>query len=161
MAASLQSVSQPVGLVDIGGRTTDIAVALPGWEVDTKYTGTIRTGYLDILKALSDQLKEKYKTGDIEISALEKAVKNNAIQLFTGDPVDITEEVTKARRMVSGEIIREVGRRFGNVKHMAGICYFGGGAEDMRKDLEEEKVVIPEKPQFSNARGYLKIAKYL
>ncbi len=159
----VQEVHQPVGLVDIGGRTTDIALALPGFEIDSQYTGTIKTGYLDILATLNRLLREKYKTGDIEVSTLEKAAREGTIELFMGEEaVDIAVEVKKARSMVSGEIMREVGRRFSNVKHMAGTCYFGGGAEDMRDDLQKEKnVFIPERPQFANARGYWKIARFL
>ena len=32
-----EDTDRPVGLVDIGGRTTDIAVALPGFQIDPDF----------------------------------------------------------------------------------------------------------------------------
>ena len=152
-----------VGLVDIGGRTTDIAVALPDFKIDPDFTSTIPTGYLDVCEKLNEFLIEDYKTGRIDITILDSALRTGEIQLYRDqESVDISEQVNRAVEIISGDITREVERKLGKANHLAGICYFGGGAEHMREQLEKQSNVhVPERPQFSNARGYLKTMKYL
>ena len=157
-------VSQPVGLVDIGGRTTDIAVVVQGlnFEVEQEFTGTLKTGYLDVLEKLNEYISEKYSVGKLEIAVLDQSLREGEITLGMGEPVNIQEEIKNAKKVISNGIMREVGRRFTKVSQMAGVCYFGGGAENMREELKElqHDVIIPERTQFSNARGYLKIAQF-
>ena len=159
--APRSEVTSPVGLVDIGGRTTDIAVVTGGlsFDIEPEYTGTLKVGFLDLYQDLNEKLTDRYNCGKIEIAALDTALQTGKIQLFTEEPVDISEEIEQSKKAISKEIMREVGRRFSKVQHMAGVAYFGGGAENMRADLEKgQNVIIPGRAQFANARGYLKIA---
>ncbi|GAA4649338.1 hypothetical protein GCM10023116_16120 [Kistimonas scapharcae] len=157
-----ESTARPVGLVDIGGRTTDITVALPGFRIDAEHTGTIELGYLDVCSHLNDLLIKHHDAGRISTFALDKALQTKEIQLYRGSKLDISELVEKAVSIVSNEIAREVERRFMKAGHLAGICYFGGGAENMRSQLSKSmNVHIPEKAQFANARGYLKALEYV
>ena len=154
--------TRPVGLVDIGGRTTDIAVCLPGFQIDPDYTGTIDKGYLDVCSKLNEFLIRDFDSGPLNTAVLDESLRTQTIQLYRGQSAqDISEQVSAAIGFVSGEILREAERKLKG-GHLAGICYFGGGAEHMREQLSKKKnVYIPERPQFSNARGYLKTMTFL
>ena len=154
-------VTNPVGLVDIGGRTTDIAVVTGGlsFNIEPEHTGTLKVGYLDLYEKLNELLSDRFHCGRFETPVLDHALRTGEIKIFQDEPVEIVEQIEKAKKIISREIMREVGRKFSNVKSLAGIAYFGGGAEDMRADLVKgQNVIIPERAQFANARGYLKIA---
>ena len=155
-------VINPVGLVDIGGRTTDIAVITGGlqFEVVPEYTGTINIGYLDIYQRLNEFISNRFDYHHhIDISVMEQAVRSGQITLFNNQPIDISEQIADAKKDVTRRIMREVGRRFSKVNQLAGVCYSGGGAEDMRSDLmKENNMIIPDRAAFANARGYRKIA---
>ena len=153
---------RPVGLVDIGGRTTDIAIVLPGFQIDPDYTGTIDKGYLDVCSRLNEFLIRDFDSGVLDTAVLDASLRSKSIQLYRGQQEDISDQVSHAIKSVSGEIMREVERKITKASHLAGICYFGGGAEHMRAELEKQQNVhIPDNPQFSNARGYLKTMTFL
>ena len=158
----IEEHARPVGLVDIGGRTTDIAVCLPGFQIDPDFTGTIDKGYLDVCEKLNEYLIREFDTGSLSTSVLDASLRSKSIQLYRGqDAVDISEHVSNAVNYISNEILRDVERKLKG-EHLGGVCYFGGGAEHMRKRLQEKKnTFVPERPQFSNARGYLKTMKFL
>ena len=152
---------RPVGLIDIGGRTTDIAVISGGqaFQIEPEYTGTLAVGYLDIFQKVNAYINQQgFYDGVLETAVLDQAVRTGTIELFN-EPVDISEGVRDAKAVVVREIQREVERRFAKVKGMAGQCYFGGGAEDLRETLTGDRIIIPKRAQFSNARGYRKIAR--
>ena len=149
--------TRPVGLVDIGGRTTDIAVVLPGFQIDPDFTSTINRGYLDVCGKLNEYLIREHDCGTIETSVLDDALRTKEIQLVRGEMTDISEHCENAIGYVSGEIMREAERKLSRASHLVGTCYFGGGVEHMREQLSRGKsTFIPDRPQFSNARGYLK-----
>ena len=151
------------GLVDIGGRTTDIAVAMRGLQIDPDFTSTIPIGYLDVAHKLGEYLTDVFDCGQLDMSVLEETLVTNKIPLFRGEePIDATEMVIDAKEFVTNEITREVEQRLGKANHMESIAYFGGGAESMRESLANNKLAyIPEDPQFANARGYLKAMTFL
>ena len=103
-----------------------------------------------------------FDSGPLNTAVLDESLRTQTIQLYRGQSAqDISEQVSAAIGFVSGEILREAERKLKG-GHLAGICYFGGGAEHMREQLSKKKnVYIPERPQFSNARGYLKTMTFL
>ena len=158
----VEKQSQPVGLVDIGGRTTDIAVVLPGFKIEPDFTGTINIGYLDVCSKLNEFLNDQYKCGDLNTAVLDESLRTKTIKLYRDGVIDVSQEVDDAIKIISGEVMREVERKLNKANHLLGVCYFGGGAEHMQEQLKKkEHVFIPERPQFSNARGYLKTLKFL
>ena len=157
---NFQDLSSPVGVVDIGGRTTDVAVINPDLGVEPKYTETFRIGHLDIYKELKNILKEQFTISDYDVRVLDKAVRTKEINIL-GEKKYIEKEVNLAIKRISNKIMRAVDVKFSDVE-LPIIAYIGGGSETLRGELSmDEKNFIPDRPQFANARGYLKFMKIM
>ena len=146
-----------VGLVDIGGRTTDIAV-VNGMSISTESIDTVKLGYLDVMDHLNELLNIRFNdSGQFAISALDKALRTQQIEVESGRVEDISQEVENVLHAFSDRTLQEIGRILGNRGQLSGTCYFGGGVEHIRNIiLQQPKVFIPENPQFSNVIGCLK-----
>lgn len=147
-----------VGLVDIGGRTTDIVVVKPGLEIVDESIRTLPHGYLDVFEKLNELINIKYpESGQFAINTLDIAMRNKRIEVATGRDVSIDSEVDQCIKIFTSELMDDVNRVLGNGKQLSGTCYFGGGVEHIRGHIQSlPKVMIPDDPQFSNARGNLK-----
>ncbi|MCX4030201.1 ParM/StbA family protein [Endozoicomonas sp. SM1973] len=150
--------SQPIGVADIGGRTTDSAIILPDMSLVPEATGTIPLGYLDIIDQLNQILNQRYNTGKIDTYLLEQVMQSDdkKVSFFMDqEPVDISEEIEQAHKYIANKIMREIDKKLLSAnRSLGGICYFGGSAQAMRDELlKTQNSFIPEKPQGSNARG--------
>lgn len=155
------SQSHAVAVADIGGRTTDICVVQPDYSLISEYTSTLNLGCLDIVAEANRLISERYGVGTINPLAMYKVLETGTIDLGRGKVQDVTEETQQATQTIAGRIRREIERRTGNVPHLEGFCYLGGGAEQLKAFMIGNNVFIPERPRFSNARGYLKIMQYM
>ena len=63
----------------------------------------------------------------------------------------------------AADTMRAVRERIGTGKDLAWVLFCGGGAIAMRAQLARRypHCRFPDHPQFANARGMLKIAKYI
>lgn len=155
------SQSHAMAVADIGGRTTDICVVQPDYSLVTEYTSTLNIGCLDIAAEANRLISERYGIGKINLMAMYQVLETGRIDLGQGKVQDVTEETRQATRTIAGRISREIERRTGNVPHLEGFCYLGGGAEQLRNFITSDNIFIPNRPTFSNARGYLKIMQHL
>ena len=150
-----------VGLVDIGGRTTDIAVIVREMEIYTDTISTIPMGYLDVMANLNELINIQYKnTGKFALSDLEKALTARTMEIESGRVENIGVLVDQAISIFTASLFRDVSHIIGNAGQLSGTCYFGGGVHHIKETIkEQEKVFIPEDPQFCNAIGALKAFK--
>lgn len=155
------SQSHAVAVADIGGRTTDICVVLPDYSLITEHTSTLNIGCLDIASEANRLISERYGVGTINLMAMYQVLETGRIDLGQGKVQDVSEETQQATKTIAGRITREIERRTGNVPHLEGFCYLGGGAEQLKSFIAGNSVYIPERPTFANARGYLKIMQYM
>ena len=157
---AVQKMTQPVAVVDIGGRTTDVAVVTPDFSIEPASSGTLKVGILDAYNLLNKKLMaQHYLDSNIDIFVLSEAFKSNAIQIDMTKPRDIGHLVKEIKQSIAAKILREVERKIDKVPHLQGICFVGGGAEALRQNLKTlgGNIFIPKDPVFSNCRGYLKI----
>lgn len=148
---------ESVGVIDIGGRTTDCAVVLPGRRIDHARCGSADIGALNVVEELRVAL---LKSMGVEFPgvALEQALRTRTIKKY-GKVVVIAAEVDAAIAQATDSVMREVNRRLGDAVDLDRILLVGGGAY-LFKDVAKRypNVTIPEQPEFANARGF---AKYL
>lgn len=155
------NVSRPAAIVDIGGRTTDTVVVLPGWRVDHARSGTGNIGVLDLYESLRTRLCVKFAINDIPAQALEDAVKTGHVMMW-GKSILVEEHVVEAKREIGEQILREVSRRIGRAADLEKVLFVGGGAtvfEHLKSTFPNAD--SPEHPQFANARGMLKFMTYV
>lgn len=155
-----QDMNGRVAVIDIGGRTTDIAVVIKGTALDEQNSGSANQGALDVYKALNASLNMKYKLREeFPVADLADAVRTGSFEMW-GEKQDVRDLVTEAVRQVEANIGREIDRRLGGV--MAGLrkLIFVGGGSALFKDLPARyrNGHVGTDPEFANARGLFKFA---
>lgn len=160
----LQGVQGLVGIVDIGGRTTDVAVVEVGIGDDMRIhhdkTGTINKGVLDAVALIGDGLRVKFDVSDeLPRSIAEQAIRTGAVQLF-GKEHQVGDLVQGAVNEVGDQIQRAVTRFLGQGAMLSKILFVGGGAAVFHRVVGSfgDHAEIVREPEFANARGMYKFA---
>lgn len=147
--------SETVAVIDVGGRTTDIAVIRPNGALDHKQSGSENIGVLAVVEAISAAVNAEYKC-KVDPSRVQNSLRTGMLSLW-GKPYDISEIIGKCKADVFGKLMREVNRRLGDANDIDKMLLVGGGA-NLFKSLCDiyPHMIIPEDPEFSNARGFAK-----
>lgn len=159
---SLNLFKKPVAFIDIGGRTTDVAVILPDMNVDHSCSGTEDVGVLDLYKFIKPKLQDRLKLNDVPLALMQQAVKENKVDLW-GESHDVADIVAEGVADISKRIVRVARRLFGDGATLERVVIVGGGACVFGDALLEEFGRIgkvAEFPEFANARGMFKFMKY-
>lgn len=157
-----------VAIVDIGGRTTDIATVVSssnpaeGARVDFQRSGTANIGVLDVYKAVESAIGSKFKIRDrFPTKQIDDAVRNGTIKLW-GKDNDVSAIVDDVIKEHQAKIVREVDRRIQSGASMNAIVFVGGGSALFKKIADDfQNGVMAEDPEFANARGLFKFFKNL
>lgn len=153
--------TSPVGIVDVGGRTTDIAVVIGGAQINHEKSGTANIGVLDVYKAVQSGIHKKFEIRDaFSLNMLEQAVRTGEIRLF-GSKHDIKEVVKNAVDEQQIKIKLEIERKLGQAATLDAVVFVGGGAS-LFAGLPElfRNGVRPPDPEISNARGMWKFFRW-
>ena len=152
-----------LGFVDIGGKTTDSAVIINGGStVDGRRSGTDNLGGLSLHRAVEQRLKQHFKVGALTPAKVDQAVRTGVVKLY-GKDLECAEIVNEEKAALAQQIIAATQRKIGDGADLERVYFVGGGAALLRdhlKDLFPHGEFV-EDPQFANARGMLKAAKYL
>lgn len=151
------NLEESIGIIDIGGRTTDIAVVLPGRQIDHARCGSADLGVLNVIEEVAIALKKEHKV-TLGADKIEPALRTGTVKLW-GKDVDIKPLIDQAVTGVLSAVMREVNRRLGSAVDLDRILLVGGGAYVFAKVAQQyPNITIPEEPEYANARGF---AKYL
>lgn len=143
-------------VLDIGGRTTDIAIILPGNDIGK--IETINWGVSNMRDNLCKLIEDKLDL-KLDSMVLDEALMDKKAHIF-GEETDFAEEWNTAVSVVLKEIFAaaaNIRKEFPSIREM--ICFGGGAAlceEKIRNEYPSVKMV--ENPDGANARGYLKFA---
>lgn len=147
------SLDETVGVIDIGGRTTDVAVMLPGGKPDHARKGSAMIGVLNVVSDLETALLPQ---GKFPSMVIEKALRTRTIKRH-GSELDISEAIDKAVRDVGEKIKRSVDRILNDTVDIDRILLVGGGAYFFKEALSGyPQLLVPSTPEFANARGFAK-----
>jgi plasmid segregation protein ParM len=150
-----------IGVVDIGGQTIDISVVWLGQkgelmtERDNLVTEDI--GVLDVHKILKRQIMSVHKVDDVSSEDLDRALTTGRIWIWTKDH-SVEDEIIEAVREVGEQLQAPILSTFGKgISSLENILFVGGGSYLFR-DLVSmfPNAVVPDQPEFANARGLLK-----
>lgn len=160
----LEEIHDPdgsVAVVDIGGRTTDIAVVVSGRDIDHAHSGTENVGVLDVYETLAKGLRQRFRLRErFPINHLDQAVRTGRIELW-GEESDIRDLVRDAKMEAEGKLAREIQRKIGMAATLKAVLFVGGGANlfnAISKHFRNGHII--EDPEFANARGLYKYSKY-
>lgn len=149
-----------IAIVDIGGRTTDIALIDCG-ELDMEKSTTIEQGMLSIKQQLSEQIHAKFNA-QVNMGALNKAIESGKVKLF-GDDVDVSDLIRQAKQTTLSRIEAETKRLLNNASDIDQVVFVGGTAA-AASDLIDgwfRNQIIGDDPAFANARGACKNAELM
>lgn len=154
-------ISGRTAIVDIGGRTTDIAVVINGQAIDHSVSGTDNIGVLDVYNALGKSIRREFKIREkFPLEQLDKAVRTGKFLMWNKEQ-DVSALVEDIIIEYEGKIAREVERRIGSAANLNAVVFVGGGSALFRSISGRfPNGFMAEDPEFSNARGLYKFLKY-
>lgn len=151
-----------IAVVDIGGRTTDIAVILNGNIFEPNSSGTENIGVLDVRNELKNLINKKFNINDeFSNSVLDKALRTGSLKLW-GKEQNIKELIQQASHGPVQKLERMIVQKLGRGSDLDAILFVGGGASCFSsiKNLFPNNGIIVKDSEFANARGLYKYAKY-
>lgn len=151
-------LSGPIGVVDVGGRTTDIAVIVHNNRslgIDHSRSGSEDIGVLDTLGDIELSIRQHFRISNIPLGSLRKALETGTAKIW-GKDEDVSAFVEAAKKKTAERIRRAVSGKFGDGSDLDRILFVGGGAHSFGRILGYPNVTIPKDPEYSNSRGFLK-----
>ena len=156
-----------IAIIDIGGRTTDIATLdIGGTSIDLKKSGTRDIGGLYLRDNIKLALMKEYNLNNVSNTILDKVITGNSFR-NCGKIVDVTHIVTAEKKIITNQINSFINQVLDvDFNEYGIIAFIGGGSLLFRDELkylysEYGNVVLVDDPQFANARGMLKFNKYV
>lgn len=145
-----------VGIVDIGYKTSDLALADDLEFVGKKSISTefaMSTAY----NIIAQKIQEKYKVGK-EHYELDKVIESGVLRV-AGVPHDISDIKKEALGSLADILISEVNSIWDR-REIDVIMLTGGGGKAIAEYFlpRFQQGVLVNGPQFANVRGYLKLA---
>lgn len=150
-----------IAVVDIGGRTTDIAYVIGGNRLDNDRSGTQNIGVLEVQNKLDALICERFRLTSSQFApkVLDDALRSGKIKVF-GKHEDITDLIARATPEPSARLETMIRQKIGDGAELDAILFVGGGAKLFSAAAKGfRNAVIPQDPEFSNARGLYKYAR--
>ena len=144
--------SDEVLILDIGFNTIDFLVVIEGQK---KMGGTLeKEGTERMLELFRKELTVDYLK-NLPVSRLLEAFERG-YTIIEGEKIDLTPEKQKAIQRYEEILRTRLRNEIGNLlSEMENVVVAGGGAYYLRSLRPD--AIIPDKPEFSQARGYTKI----
>ncbi|QTP13315.1 ParM/StbA family protein [Serratia symbiotica] len=151
-------------IIDIGGHTTDVAVLLPKMKISIKRSGSSSVGVLSLEDELQRVLASQFNTniGNITKRQIEMAIHQGKV-IIARKEVDVSDIVTAQKAALFERIVMAVNKTMGSDEDIENLIFVGGGAIVFEKQLTARysQCLIPPQPEFANARGMMKLAKFI
>lgn len=156
-------VNVSIGVIDVGGKTTDSAVLLPNMYVDTSRSGSSDVGVLQLVEALGAKLRAKLDLDNaLSTTAIERALRTGTVRI-SGREESVQEIIEEEKERLAAHIMSAVRTKVGSGSDLDRVLFVGGGAIVLKDQLLRHYPhgVVPDHPEFANARGMLKFAKHV
>jgi hypothetical protein len=154
----LEETRQNLLILDIGFNTVDVVVAERGRAVRDECGMLERSGVSRICQDLSNHLQR-----ETTINLTEQEAKDVLLQRklkVYGQEKELSETIRTLTENYMDWIFQNLKSRWGErLKRVDKLIIAGGGAyyvRDYLPEIYEAQTVIPELPEFANARGFLK-----
>lgn len=151
-------LEEPMVVMDIGGRTTDI-VLLERGHIDQSVSETVNTGVLDVIKNLRGALNEKLGLSDasgIDLLTAQVILEKRSFKAH-GRNIQVEADIDSAIRSVGDRLKNIIDKNIRSKFNIECIYLIGGGAYHFDYLFKQYgNLVVPEDPEFANARGFYK-----
>ena len=149
------NLNEDVVLIDIGGRTTDIA-----YIADNKHqkSSTVAVGTLNIYKSIADIMNSKYSL-DLGLKDIDRIIDRGTL-IIDGEKINLSF-ITSILKENFMKIKEDLDFKF--PARTEKIVLVGGGASLFRKAFinRYSNCIIANDPIYSNAKGFKKVGEKL
>jgi len=149
-----------VGVVDVGGKTTNLLSVNHLSEIRGE-TGSVSVGAWDVVRAIRDWLASEYPgLEELRGHKLIEAVVSRQVRYY-GERVNLASIVEETLEPLSGQVLAEASRLWGDGATLDAVLVSGGGAlllgAAVKRHFRHARVV--EEPIFANALGFWRFAQ--
>jgi len=161
LARNQDKYEKRTAIIDIGGRTTDIAVVKAG-GLDYSRSSTIEAGMLSVKETIREVIFDEFDGIGLTNEQMFTALHENRIKLW-GQWENISEIVNNAQREVSKQIYAESMRRLKKAADIDDVIFVGGTVNKFESLLDGwfRNQSIANDPAFANARGMQKFTELM
>lgn len=154
-----ERLAQRIAIVDIGGRTLDIAV-VKNWDMDGDRSTTDEIGMITIIEAVRERLRDMFNGVDMTDEQVNQAVSEGTVKLW-GKAHDVSQCVESANLSVVNSIRATLKGCLKNSQDIDCVFFVGGTSKYLQRYLVDwfPNQSIPEDSVFTNAMGMLKYAE--
>lgn len=165
------SDQEPIAVVDIGGKTLDIAAIRAGGRgIHSNQSGTTDMGALYLYDLVDAALRQRFNIKEpIPFNRLERTIKTKSYNLW-GDDEDVSELIDHHLDAFADRIAAFVAQNIGDATRFGRVLFVGGGANLLQDRLDRVFPSINPKAittfpdsddprvnaSFANARGMYK-----
>ncbi len=151
-----------VAVVDIGGNTTDITYIYENNQINRKRSGTELIGVRNVLHDLGEILREQFSlTNTPSLRRLEQSLATNLCNI-SGTAKNIVDHIENAKALTAKRLHLFIREKLGDADDLDYVIFVGGGAVVLDGiQAPYINAVVPERPEFANARGMLKYLTYI
>jgi plasmid segregation protein ParM len=148
-----------VGIVDIGFKTTDFAVA-DKLEFIEHLSASTTTGMANVHRLLANYLQKKFNLEKADYE-LDQIVEEGVVRV-AGRSEDLSHIKTEIYKQIAQKIINELSSRW-DYRQFDLIMLTGGGGEALADYIlpSFSNMVLVENAQYANVRGFQKLAHNL
>jgi plasmid segregation protein ParM len=155
-----ETVEKRICFIDIGGRTTDVAVIQNG-ILDAERSITVELGMLSVGEIVREKIVETYKIEPTSLQ-LESATTEGSITIW-GEEHSTNDICQAAKKTVASSIEAVVRKTIGSAADIDRVRFVGGSVAalgDLVNDWFPHQE-ISENPSFENALGMRKFAEMM
>lgn len=162
--------SRPIAVVDLGGKTLDIAVvAENAMSVYNDRSGTANIGVLSLIDKVGERIKSEFQLNTNPPAVyVEAACRTKQYALF-GEAKDVSAIVEGACAEYLAEVKNYFVSKLRDGADLGAVIFVGGGTAliqtvlgaDAFASIYKGRRFIPERPEFANARGMWKFGMFL
>ncbi|MND12164.1 StbA protein [compost metagenome] len=155
-----EQAAKRMAIIDIGGRTTDIAVIQNG-NLDINRSSTINVGMLAVQEMVKEAIIAKFELSP-SIEHLNTALTEKRIKLW-GKWEPVADLVIAAQKTILARIESECKRCIGNGADLDQVVFVGGTVVEVEALLNGwfKNQYIGFEPGYANARGMQKYAEMI
>lgn len=161
LSRNIDSYQKRTAIIDIGGRTTDIAVVQSG-TLDYERSSTILAGMLSVKERIRESVYDEFDGIELTNEQLFTALHENRIKLW-GQWENVSSIVNMAQEEVSKRIYAESMRKLKKAADIDDVIFVGGTVNKFEPLLANwfRNQRIAEEPAFANARGMQKFTELM
>lgn len=160
LTQNVDKFNEKIAIIDIGGKTTDIAV-IKGGNLDFDRSTTIDHGMLNIESNVRESISEEYDF-EPDVEQMNKLMSSGFVEAW-GERIDVSGIIEDEKEKEAESIKSEIKSQLKKAADIKKIIFVGGTSSSLKKFLVGiyKHQEFANEPEFANARGMAKFAELM